>query len=82
MSDTELTKLLGAAGSKSTAQPERLPMRVLLRVALTLLLAIPVSLALALFLALEARRAVPSPPDRTVPNSSERRPLGPRRAAA
>jgi hypothetical protein len=55
MSDTELVELLRAAGSKSHAQPDRLPVRVLLRLALTVLLAIPVCLALALFLALEAR---------------------------
>ncbi len=54
MSDTELVELLRAAGSKSNAQPDRLPVRVLLRLALTVLLAIPVCLALALFLALEA----------------------------
>ena len=72
MSDAELVEILRATGSKSNAQPERLPMRVLLRLALTLLLAIPVCLALALFLALEARRGVASPPDRGFPNSSER----------
>ena len=81
MSDAELVEILRAAGSKSIAQPERLPMRVLLRLVWTLLLAIPVCLALALFIALEARRGVASRPDRAVPNSSERGPLGPQRAA-
>ena len=49
MSDTELVESLRAAGSRSNAQSERLPIRVLLRLALTALLAIPVCLALALF---------------------------------
>ena len=40
-------------------------MRVLFRLVLTLLLAIPFYLAIALFLALEARRGVASPIDRT-----------------
>jgi hypothetical protein len=56
MSDSELVEILRTAGSRSNAQPERLPLRVLLRLALTLLLAIPVCLALTLFLVLEARR--------------------------
>jgi hypothetical protein len=70
------------AGQTSPAMQERLPMRVLLRVALTLLLAIPLCLALALFLVLDASRGVASPTDRAVSNSSQRRPLGPQRAAA
>jgi hypothetical protein len=73
MSDAEFVEILRTAGSKSNAHPQSVPMRVLLRVALTLLLAIPVCLALAVFVALEARRAVAPPLERTAPNSSARR---------
>jgi hypothetical protein len=77
MSDTELVELLRAARSKSNAQPDRLSLRVLLRLALTVLLAIPVCLALALFLALEARPSRLRPPRAANPASPKRAWLSP-----